>query len=319
VGLNILSNLFELIQILEDLNSIWIIQIYLQGKKRNCTVHMGCFCWWLSLAHPSGTALHWAKNPTWNRGARVAMAHSHVGVAAARSSRRCRRRWLMRRGLGGPEQCSRLIGGGGWEGRRLTEVGCPRRRAGDQSAQRRQTGGEVAGVGGDVGEQPDTGGVLEDVAAGWFGAGGGPSVVRCPTVKDIKGGWRPREVFSPALRAEHEDGTVGDAPRHMWATTRVAWGGSWPGAVAAANRGGQRTRAGPDGEKQRVRRRWDWGVKKSAFASEPKRAVDKDARAVHVTDGAQAPGAWPVAVAHVRGQRSGGRLDGGSDWQEGPS
>jgi hypothetical protein len=33
VGLNILSNLFELIQILEDLNSIWIIQIYLQGKR----------------------------------------------------------------------------------------------------------------------------------------------------------------------------------------------------------------------------------------------------------------------------------------------
>jgi hypothetical protein len=33
VGLNILSNLFEWIQILEDFNYIWIIQIYLQGKR----------------------------------------------------------------------------------------------------------------------------------------------------------------------------------------------------------------------------------------------------------------------------------------------
>jgi hypothetical protein len=31
--MNILSNLFELIQISEDLNSIWIIQIYSQGKR----------------------------------------------------------------------------------------------------------------------------------------------------------------------------------------------------------------------------------------------------------------------------------------------
>jgi hypothetical protein len=54
----------------------------------------------------------------------------------------------------------------GWEGRRLTGVGCPRRRAGGQSAQRWQTRGEAAGVGGDVGEQQDTSGVLEEVAAG---------------------------------------------------------------------------------------------------------------------------------------------------------
>jgi hypothetical protein len=40
MDLNILSNLFELIQILEDLNSIWIIQIYSQGKKRNFTAHV---------------------------------------------------------------------------------------------------------------------------------------------------------------------------------------------------------------------------------------------------------------------------------------
>jgi hypothetical protein len=41
---------------------------------------------------------------------------------------------------------------GGWEGTRLTGVGCPWWRASDQSAQRWQTGGEVAGTGGDVGE-----------------------------------------------------------------------------------------------------------------------------------------------------------------------
>jgi hypothetical protein len=55
--------------------------------------------------------------------------------------------------------------------------------------------------------------VLEEVAAGWFSAGGGPSVVRCLAVEDVEGGWRPRAFFSPALRAEYEDGTVGDAPR----------------------------------------------------------------------------------------------------------
>jgi hypothetical protein len=111
---------------------------------------------------------------------------------------------------------------GGWDGRKLTGVGCPRRRAGDRSAQRWQTEGEVAGAGGDVGEQQDADGVLEEVAAGWFGAGGGPSVASCPAVEDVEGGWRPRAVFGPALRAEHKDGTVGDAPRRMRATTRVA-------------------------------------------------------------------------------------------------
>jgi hypothetical protein len=55
--------------------------------------------------------------------------------------------------------------------------------------------------------------VLEEVAAGWFSAGGGPSVVRCLAVEDVEGGWRPRAFFGPALRAEYEDGTVGDAPR----------------------------------------------------------------------------------------------------------
>jgi hypothetical protein len=64
--------------------------------------------------------------------------------------------------------------------------------------------------------------VLEEVAAGWFSVGGGPSVVRCPTVEDVKGGWRPRAVFGPALREEYEDNTVGDAPRRMRETTRVA-------------------------------------------------------------------------------------------------
>jgi hypothetical protein len=47
-------------------------------------------------------------------------------------------------------------------------------------------------------------------------------VVRCPAVEYVKGGWRPQAVFSPALRAEHEDDTVGDAPRRMRATTWVA-------------------------------------------------------------------------------------------------
>jgi hypothetical protein len=70
---------------------------------------------------------------------------------------------LPRRGLGGPEQCSRLIWGG-WEGKRLTGVGCPRWRVGDRSAQRRQIEGEVVGVGGDVGEQQDASGVPEEVA-----------------------------------------------------------------------------------------------------------------------------------------------------------
>jgi hypothetical protein len=80
---------------------------------------------------------------------------------------------------------------GGWEGRRLTEVGCPRRRAGSRSAQWRQTRGEVAGAGGDVGEQQDVDRVLEEVAVGWFGAGGGPSVVRCLTMEDVEGGQCP--------------------------------------------------------------------------------------------------------------------------------
>jgi hypothetical protein len=51
--------------------------------------------------------------------------------------------------------------------------------------------------------------------AGWFGARGGPSVVRCPTVEDVEGGWSPRAVFGPALRVEHEDSTVRDFPRPM--------------------------------------------------------------------------------------------------------
>jgi hypothetical protein len=33
--------------------------------------------------------------------------------------------------------------------------------------------------------------VLEGVAAGWFGAGGGPYVVWCPVVEDIKGAGVP--------------------------------------------------------------------------------------------------------------------------------
>jgi hypothetical protein len=37
---------------------------------------------------------------------------------------------------------------------------------GGRSAQRRQTGGEATGIGGDIGEQQDAGGVLEEVAAG---------------------------------------------------------------------------------------------------------------------------------------------------------
>jgi hypothetical protein len=55
---------------------------------------------------------------------------------------------------------------GGWEGRRLTRVGCPWWRVGGRSAQWWQTRGEIAGVGGDGGEQQDVGGVLEEVAAG---------------------------------------------------------------------------------------------------------------------------------------------------------
>jgi hypothetical protein len=55
---------------------------------------------------------------------------------------------------------------GGWEGRRLIGVGCPWWCAGGQSAQWRQIGGEAASVRGDVGEQQDTGGVLEEVEAG---------------------------------------------------------------------------------------------------------------------------------------------------------
>jgi hypothetical protein len=40
-------------------------------------------------------------------------------------------------------------------------------------------------------------------------------MVRCPAVEGIEGGWRPRAVFGPVLRAEHEDGTDGDDPRRM--------------------------------------------------------------------------------------------------------
>jgi hypothetical protein len=64
--------------------------------------------------------------------------------------------------------------------------------------------------------------VLEEVATGWFGAGGGPFVVRCPAVEDVEGGWRPRAVFGPTLRAEHKDDTIGDAPRRIRAMMRVA-------------------------------------------------------------------------------------------------
>jgi hypothetical protein len=127
----------------------------------------------------------------------------------------------VRRGLGGPGRRDGLIWGG-WEGRRLTGVGCPWRRAGGRSAQRWQTGGEVAGTRGDVGELQDVGGVLEEVAVGWFGAGGGPSLVRCPAVEDVEGGWRPRAVFGLMLQAEQEDGTVGDAPRRIRVMTWVA-------------------------------------------------------------------------------------------------
>jgi hypothetical protein len=78
-------------------------------------------------------------------------------------------------------------------------------------------------TGGDVSEQQDVGGVLEEVAAGWFGAGGGgPFVMRYPGVEDGEGGWPPRVVFGPTLRAKHEDGKTGDAPRRMRVTTRVA-------------------------------------------------------------------------------------------------
>jgi hypothetical protein len=64
--------------------------------------------------------------------------------------------------------------------------------------------------------------VLEEVAVGWFGAGGGPSLVRCPAVEDVEGGWRPRAVFGLMLQAEQEDGTVGDAPRRIRVMTWVA-------------------------------------------------------------------------------------------------
>jgi hypothetical protein len=48
-------------------------------------------------------------------------------------------------------------------------------------------------------------------------------------------------------------------------------------------------------------------VKKSAFASEPRRG------AAHVAGDARATSAWPAAIARARVQRPGGRLDGGSD------
>jgi hypothetical protein len=47
-------------------------------------------------------------------------------------------------------------------------------------------------------------------------------VVRCLAVEDVKGGWRPLALFTPALRAEHEDGMVRDAPRRMRVTMQVA-------------------------------------------------------------------------------------------------
>jgi hypothetical protein len=47
-------------------------------------------------------------------------------------------------------------------------------------------------------------------------------VVRCPAVENVEGGWRPRAVFDPVLQAEHEDDTIGDAPRRMRVTTWVA-------------------------------------------------------------------------------------------------
>jgi hypothetical protein len=47
-------------------------------------------------------------------------------------------------------------------------------------------------------------------------------VVRCPTVEDVEGDWRPLVVFGLTLRAEHEDDTVRDAPMCMRVTTRVA-------------------------------------------------------------------------------------------------
>jgi hypothetical protein len=49
-----------------------------------------------------------------------------------------------------------------------------------------------------------------------------PSVVRCLAMEDVEGGWRPLAVFTPVLRAEHEDGMVRDPPRRMRVTTRVA-------------------------------------------------------------------------------------------------
>jgi catechol 2,3-dioxygenase-like lactoylglutathione lyase family enzyme len=70
---------------------------------------------------------------------------------------------------------------GGWEGRRLTGVGYPRRRAGGWSAQRRQTRGEVAGAEGvelSVSSRTPTGwwrrwrlgGSVLEVADLWWGA-----------------------------------------------------------------------------------------------------------------------------------------------------
>jgi hypothetical protein len=47
-------------------------------------------------------------------------------------------------------------------------------------------------------------------------------VVRCLAMEDVEGGWRPLAVFTPVLRAEHEDGMVRDPPRCMIVTTRVA-------------------------------------------------------------------------------------------------
>jgi hypothetical protein len=63
------------------------------------------------------------SRPTWpfsprpkSRGAHLALARGHAGLAATRPSRRCPWRGLARRGLGGPGQHGGLIWGIGREG-----------------------------------------------------------------------------------------------------------------------------------------------------------------------------------------------------------
>jgi hypothetical protein len=46
-------------------------------------------------------------------------------------------------------------------------------------------------------------------------------MVRCPAVEDVEGSWHPLAVFGSALRVEHKDDTVGDAPRRMMEMMRV--------------------------------------------------------------------------------------------------